>query len=194
MKRSRSAKKSKIVAGALLRYFLVATLAFVSVPSGFAETSATQEPQGFEAGMEKSIFLDLRDINVIDVFKFLAVQGSLNIVTSKNVQGRSTLLLRDVKIKDALDILAISNQLAYETLNNLLYIMTEDEYALTHGKNFNDKKKIAIRTLKTAKPSYALATLQGVQSAIGKVIIDEDTGTASIPMFFPFFSMDMTTL
>ena len=127
--------------------------------------------------MNKSIFLDLRDINVVDVFKFLAVQGNLNIVTSKNVQGRSTLLLRDVKIKDALDILVISNQLAYEFRNDITYIMTEDEYAVTHGKNFNDKKKIAIRTLKTAKPSYALATLQGIQSSIGKVIIDEDTGT-----------------
>ena len=127
--------------------------------------------------MQKTIFLDLRDINVIDVFKFIAVQGNLNIVTSKNVQGRSTLLLRDVKIKDALDILAISNQLAYEVRNNILYIMTEDEYAQTHGKNFNDKKRIAIRTLKNAKPSYAMAALQGVQSSIGKVIIDEDTGT-----------------
>jgi len=127
--------------------------------------------------MQKTIYLDLRDINVIDVFKFIAVQGSLNIVTSKNVQGRSTLLLRDVKIKDALDILAISNQLAYEVRNNILYIMTEDEYAQTHGKSFNDKKKIMIRTLKTAKPSYAMAALQGVQSSIGKVIIDEDTGT-----------------
>ena len=177
MKRLKSVKKNETRFGSLVCCILAVTLTIIGVPTGFAETAATQPAQGLEAGMDKSIFLDLRDINVIDVFKFLAVQGSLNIVTSKNVQGRSTLLLRDVKIKDALDILAISNQLAYETRNNILYIMTEDEYAVTHGKNFNDKKKIAIRTLKTAKPSYALATLQGVQSSIGKVIIDEDTGT-----------------
>jgi type II secretory pathway component GspD/PulD (secretin) len=156
---------------------LAVMLCFPAVPSGFAETSEPHASQGVVSGMDKSIFLDLRDINVVDVFKFLAVQGSLNIVTSKNVQGRSTLLLRDVKIKDALDILAISNQLAYETRAGITYIMTEDEYAVSHGKNFNDKKKIAIRTLKTAKPSYAMATLTGVQSSIGKVIIDEDTGT-----------------
>jgi len=156
---------------------LAAALLFSAPLPGFAEGMESHGSAAFESGMNKSIFLDLRDINVIDVFKFLAVQGSLNIVTSKNVQGRSTLLLRDVKIKDALDILVVSNQLAYETRNDILYIMTEDEYATTHGKNFNDKKKIAIRTLKTAKPSYVLATLQGVQSGIGKVIIDEDTGT-----------------
>lgn len=177
MKLSRSGKKNTGKARCLILGILAGVLIFRGVPAGFAETAATQQAQGFEAGMDKSIFLDLRDINVIDVFKFLAVQGNLNIVTSKNVQGRSTLLLRDVKIKDAIDILAVSNQLAYETRNGITYVMTEDEYAVTHGKNFNDKKKIAIRMLKTAKPSYALATLQGVQSSIGKVIIDEDTGT-----------------
>ena len=177
MKRSRSAKQNKTGLRGIVRCILVATLIFCFVPSGFSETATNQPAQGVDAGMDKSIFLDLRDINVIDVFKFLAVQGSLNIVTSKNVQGRSTLLLRDVKIKDALDILVISNQLAYETRNGITYIMTEDEYALSHGKSFNDKKKIAMRMLKAAKPSYALATLQGVQSSIGKVIIDEDTGT-----------------
>lgn len=177
MKRSKSVKKNKIALKSLVCCILAVLLIFFYGPTGFAETAATPPAQGTETGMDKSIFLDLRDINVIDVFKFLAVQGSLNIVTSKNVQGRSTLLLRDVKIKDALDILVISNQLAYETRNDITYIMTEDEYAITHGKNFNDKKKIAIRMLKTAKPSYALAALQGVQSSIGKVIIDEDTGT-----------------
>ena len=177
MTRSRSGEKFEAGMRGLAVGFFAVALILGGVPSGFAETSETQSGKAVEAGMNKSIFLDLRDINVVDVFKFLAVQGNLNLVTSKNVQGRSTLLLRDVKIKDALDILAVSNQLAYETRNGITYIMTEDEYAITHGKNFNDKKKIAIRTLKTAKPSYAMATLQGIQSAIGKVIIDEDTGT-----------------
>ncbi len=134
-------------------------------------------PKDLNSGMNKMIFLDLRDINVIDVFKFLAIQGNLNLVTSKNVQGRSTLLLKNVKISDALDILVISNQLAYEVRGDIIYIMTEDEYTLSHGKTYNDKKKVSIRTLKTAKPSYALAALQSVQSGIGKVIIDEDAGT-----------------
>ncbi len=144
-------------------------------------------------GLEKTIFLDLRDINVIDVFKFIAVQGGLNVVTSRNVQGRSTLLLKNVKIKDALDILVISNQLAYEIRNGIIYIMTEDEYGLTHGKNFNDNKKVSIRTLKTAKPSYVLATLQSVQSAIGKVIIDEDAGTV-VMIDIPEKLMQMNTI
>jgi len=155
--------------------FLAAALVLSPVAS-FAEVEKTLS-SGLEAGLQKTIFLDLRDINVVDVFKFLAVQGPLNIVTSKNVQGRSTLLLRNVKIKDALYPDGVSNQLAYENRGDIIYIMTEDEYSLSHGKSFNDRKKISIRTLSNAKPSYVLAALQAVQSAIGKVIIDDDTGT-----------------
>jgi len=128
-------------------------------------------------GLNKSIFLDLRDINVIDILKFLALEGDLNIVTSKNVQGRSTLLLRDVKIQDALDIIVLSNQLAYDLRNDIIYVMTEQEYLQLYGKNFSDQKRIKTRILNYAKPSYVLAALQSIQSAFGKVIIDEETGS-----------------
>jgi len=128
-------------------------------------------------GLEKSIFLDLRDINVVDVIKFLGLEGDLNIVTSKNVQGRSTLLLHQVTIKDALDIISISNQLAYHMINGIIYVMTEEEYSQLYGKNFNDQRRVSTRTLKYAKPTYAIQALQAVQSALGKVIIDEETGT-----------------
>lgn len=146
-------------------------------PKAEKTAGAIDLPTTFEDGLNKTIYLDLRDINVVDVFKFLATQGNLNIVTSKSVQGRSTLLLRNVKIRDALDILVIANQLAYEIRNDIIYVMSEEEYATAYGKNFNDIKKVVIRTLKNAKPSYVLAALQAVQSSVGKVIIDEDTGT-----------------
>jgi len=132
--------------------------------------------KGLNEGLKKTIFLDLRDINVVDVLKFLALEGNINIVTSKSVQGRSTLLLRDVSIGDALEIIVVSNNLAYDIKGEIIYVMTEDEYFQLYGKNYNDKKMIQARTLKYAKPSYVLTTLQTIQSAIGKVIIDEETG------------------
>ncbi len=124
--------------------FLVFLLAFSGGFNPGLIFAQPEEPAAVDAGgdiqtkLQKSIFLDLRDINVVDVFKFLAVQGGLNIVTSKNVQGRSTLVLNRVAIQDALDILVISNQLAYEIKSNIIYIMTEEEYLQTYGKNFND--------------------------------------------------------
>lgn len=129
------------------------------------------------AGLSKSIFLDLRDINVVDVLKFLALEGNLNVVTSKSVQGRSTLVLKNVTINDALDIIVISNQLAYEVRNEIIYVMTEEEYHQVYGENYNNKRKIITRNLEYAKPSYVLTALQAIQSSVGKVIIDEDTGS-----------------
>lgn len=132
--------------------------------------------KGLNEGLRKNIFLDLRDINVIDVLKFLALEGNINIVTSRTVQGRSTLLLRDVSIGDALEIIVVSNNLAYDIKGEIIYVMTEDEYFQLYGKNYNDKREIETRKLKYAKPSYVLAALQSIQTAIGKVIIDEETG------------------
>ena len=144
------------------------------------ESAVSMDAASDTKGLDKKIFLDLRDINVVDILKFLAIQGDLNIVTSKNVQGRSTLVLRDVKIRDALDIIVISNQLAYEIKNKIIYVMTEEEYVEIYGKNFNDQRRIMTFSLKYVKPSYVASALEAVQSAIGKVIIDEDTGTVIV--------------
>ncbi len=149
---------------------------YPNVSSEMEEFGDMEEP----AGLDKKIFLDLRDINVVDILKFLAIQGGLNIVTSKNVQGRSTLVLRNVKIQDALDIIVISNQLAYEIKNDIIYVMTEDEYVQQYGKSFNDKRRIMTTSLKYVKPSYVASVLEAAQSAIGKVIIDEETGTVIV--------------
>ena len=51
-------------------------------------------------------------MNVVDVIKFLAdkKRGDFNVVISPTVQGRVTVYLNNVTIKDALDIVIISNQ------------------------------------------------------------------------------------
>lgn len=137
----------------------------------------SEKPKTLEEKLDGKIFLDLRDINIIDLFKFIGEKGEINVVTSKNVQGRSTMVLHQVAIRDALDILVISNQLAYEIEGDIIYIMTADEYTQSHGRNFDDKRKVLTRKLEYAKPTYAVAALQALQSALGKVIVDEETGT-----------------
>ena len=166
------ARKARLLTWAAALFFL---FVFTSVATAFSVGDIVSKEM--EEKLEKTIFLDLRDINVVDVFKFIAVQGSLNVVTSKNVQGRSTLVLKNVKIRDALDILVVSNALAYEVRENIIYIMSEDEYTQTRGKSFNDKRKVLTRMLVYAKPTYVVTALQAIQSALGKVVIDEDAGT-----------------
>ncbi len=68
-------------------------------PAGAAPVSLSN----LSGKMDRKIVLDLRDIAIIDVLKFLAQKGGISIVAGKNVQGKVTLYLNSVSIKDALD-------------------------------------------------------------------------------------------
>jgi len=61
--------------------------------------SELSEP--IEERMQRKISLDVRDMNIVDVIKFLALKGEFNIVISPTVDGRATVLLNSVTIKDA---------------------------------------------------------------------------------------------
>lgn len=76
--------------------------------------------------MERAITLDVRDMNIVDVIKFLALKGEFNVVVSPTVQGRSTVLLNSVTIKNALDIVIISNHLAYKIEGNIVQQFLSD--------------------------------------------------------------------
>ncbi|MEI8011228.1 MAG: secretin N-terminal domain-containing protein [Candidatus Omnitrophota bacterium] len=166
---------------------LCAGAALVVAMTGFW-TAAADEPQlpkplivsqpkeTIEERMARKIALDVRDMNIVDVLKFLAMKGEFNVVISPSVDGRSTVLLDNVAIKDALDIVAISSRLAYSIQNNIVQVMTSAEYEAMFGKQFSDKTVVATFRLQYAKPSYVLAALDNMKSNVGKIIIDEDTG------------------
>ncbi len=126
--------------------------------------------------LDRKITLDVRDMSVIDVLRFLALRGDFNLVTSSTVQGRATFYLKSVSIRDALNIAVLSNRLAYAIEDDIVRIMTEEEFSTQYGKTFSDKREVEIVHLQYAKPSYALSALDGVKSSIGQIIVDEDTG------------------
>ena len=137
-----------------------------------------QEPQTtLAARLAQKITLDVREMSVIDVLKFLAMKGDFNLVTHGTIQGRATFYLKSVSIQDALDIAVLSSRLAYVVENDIIRVMTDQEYEVTYGKKFSDNSVIEIVQLKYAKPSYVLAALENIKSALGRIIIDEDTGS-----------------
>lgn len=127
--------------------------------------------------LSQSVSLDLRDMDIVDVLKFLSLKGKFNIAVSKSIAGRVTLVMKEVTIGDALDIILKANALAYNRVNNIVYIMTAEEYLNSYGKKFDDKTEVQILNLKYAKPSYVLAALDSLKSNVGKIVIDEDTGS-----------------
>ncbi len=142
----------------------------------YIEINEPQEP--LDKRLQRKITLDIRDMNIVDVIKFLATKGEFNVVTSSKVEGRVTLLLKSVAIKDALDIAVISNHLAYKILpGDIVQVMNASEYEATYGRIFGDKTEVRILQLNYAKPANILAALDNIKSSIGKIIIDEDTGS-----------------
>lgn len=133
--------------------------------------------ESLEERLKTTITLDVREMNVIDVLKFLALKGNFNLVTSNTVVGRVTIYLKNVSIQDGLDIVLIANNLAYNIEKDIVHVMSQVEFEAMFGRKFKDKMRVEIIQLKYAKPSYVLSALDNVKSSLGRIIIDEDTGS-----------------
>lgn len=133
--------------------------------------------QPYLEGLSRRVSLDLRGMDIVETIKFLSMKGNLNIVTSKDVKGRITLFLNNVTIADVLDVILLTNKLACEIKKNIITIMTEAEYEALYGKKYTDKRELKTITLKYASANRVGALLSNIKSTIGKVIMDEETGT-----------------
>ena len=134
-------------------------------------------PLTMEEGLAEKISLDLRAMDIVDTVKFLSIKGELNIVTSKNVTGRITLFLKGVTIGDTLDLILLTNKLACEKKKNIITILTEAEYEALYGEKYTDKREIKTLKLKYIQPTKAGEALENIKSSIGKIIMDDATGT-----------------
>jgi type II secretory pathway component GspD/PulD (secretin) len=139
--------------------------------------SEEDELSQLEEGLRQKISLDLRGIDIVETIKFLSMKGNLNIVTSRNVSGRITLFLKDVTIGDTLELILLTNNLAEVTKKNIITIMTETEYEQLYGRKYVDNRQIRTLKLKYAKPSNVGTALETLKSSIGKIIMDDATGT-----------------
>lgn len=129
------------------------------------------------AGLNERVTIDLRNIEVGEALKFLAMKGNLNLVVGKNVTGRISLYLTDVAIADVLEIMLLSNSLAIAKQGAIYNVMSETEYQALYGRRFADLRVAKVFKLRYAVPSQAFTVLSSVKSDIGKVIIDEDSAT-----------------
>ena len=152
-----------------------------TVPEGAATDEVpTQDIKASSLGLAEKVSLDLRNIEAADAIRFLAQKGGLNLAVSKNVSGRVQLLLNNVPIRDILDIILITNALAYEKIGDVYYIMTEVEYKERFGRKFSDTRQIKLFKLKYAVPEQAFALFDVLKSEIGRLLVDPDSGTVLV--------------
>ena len=133
-----------------------------------------------DKGMEGNISLDLRNIDVVDALKFLAMKADVDIVTTKNVTGRVTLSVNDIPIKDIFDVMLRSNGLAYDKRENIYNVMTEDEYRAIYGRNFSDVRQVKVLNLAYAIPEQIFNLCDTLKSDVGRVLVSPESGMVVI--------------
>ena len=149
--------------------FTTTALPNVSTPEAGGKKTSAEEP--------KKISLDLKGIDITELLRILSLKMGLSIVPSKSVAGRVNIYLNNVSLDDALDIILISQELAAVRKGNIITVMTAAEYEKTYGKKYNEKREFATIRLTYAKPSAVFNVLSQIKSDIGKIIVDESTGT-----------------
>ncbi|MEA3560538.1 MAG: secretin N-terminal domain-containing protein [Candidatus Omnitrophota bacterium] len=156
---------------------IILLILMLFITASVAGSAYAQAPPNMEQGLRKKVSLDLRGMDIIDTIKFLAMKGDLNIATSKNVKGRITLFLNNIEVGDVLDLILFTNSLACEKKNNIITIMTEAEYEAIYGEKYSDKREIRTMEVRHATASKVGAALADIKSSIGKIIMDDETGT-----------------
>ncbi len=128
---------------------------------------------------ENKISLDLKGVEVTELFKILSVKSGLTIITTPEVKGRVTVFLNNLSFDDTLEVILTMQNLACEkTANaNIIKIMTAAEYEQAFGKKYTERKKVKTVKLRYAKPSNVSTVITTLKSEVGKIIVDEPSGT-----------------
>ena len=102
----------------------------------------------------KPIFLDvleLKDMDINDVFKLIANKSGLNIIAGKNVAGRVTIFLQNVEVHDALHIILEANDLAYVENGGIVQIMQAADFERSYGYKFGRSSEREVFEINYAK-------------------------------------------
>ena len=151
----------------------------LAAPQGYGQETqdSLDLAQSIEEKDGKRISLDLKGVEIAELFRVLSTKMGVTIVPSKMVQGRINVYLNNVTYPDALDIVLFTEKLAAEKRGNILYVMTEEEYKQMYGRNYIEKRDYASVHLKFAQPSTVFSALSELKSDIGKILVDENSGS-----------------
>lgn len=127
--------------------------------------------------IDAKVSFELKGMDVVEVLKILASKANMNIVIGTGVQGKVTMFLKDVDVKDAFEIILASNNLAVEQKGDIIYVMPQKEYELNYGEKYGEKKEMKVFKLKFAKAEEIGKTLESIKTRIGKIVVDKDSNS-----------------
>ncbi|MBF0479682.1 MAG: hypothetical protein HQL26_09395 [Candidatus Omnitrophica bacterium] len=121
--------------------------------------------------------LDLKGLDINDVIKLIAKKSGLNIVASQNVKGQVSVYLRDMKVMEAMKVIVTAYGWAFIEEDDVVKIMTAQEYEERYGRKFGRKYETRIKSVYFAKASEILALLNQVKTSGASLIADDKSGT-----------------
>ena len=148
-------------------------------PNGVVQGPAAVVGEAVPAVSEK-IALDLKNIDLVELLRILSIKTGKTIAPSKDITGRISIFLNNVTFEDALDIILVSQGLACEKKNNIVYVMTYAEYKARTGREYRELRKMITIKLTYSKPSNVFNVVSQLKSEMGKLVVDEASGTLII--------------
>jgi len=125
----------------------------------------------------KTLTLDLREMDIVDVLKMLARQNNLNIIIAKNVSGRVTVSLTNVEFWEAFRTILGSRDLAYSQEGDLIEVMAASDYEHLYGIPFVKKTVQQTFVLHSAKAASVKIAIDPLKSKVGSITTDEATNS-----------------
>jgi len=132
------------------------------------QQAKAQEP------MEKTITLDVKDMEITDVIRMIADQSGLNIITSKNVKGLVTINLQSIPVEKALDAILKVNNCGYIKEGNIIQVYTFPE--LNQKEQFSQLITRVYR-IKHIKAIDLKPTLISLKSGRGRMEVEPRTNS-----------------
>ncbi len=141
----------------------------------YNKTSAVRD-----GGKCNPISLDVKNMEVADIFKMLSMNSDLSIVLDNKVKGKITLFLKDVCARDALDIILSAADLASKQEGDILYVMPRNEYERKYGAKYSEKRVVRAISLKNIKASSVSAMIRPLKSQSGDIITNNESNVVII--------------
>ncbi|MCM8814182.1 MAG: secretin and TonB N-terminal domain-containing protein [Candidatus Omnitrophica bacterium] len=125
---------------------------------------------GTNAAAAKEVFdLDARNLNILDVLNSLGDLAQVNIVASRNVQGRVTAKLQKVTLEEALDAILDTNNFIYKREGGIIKVYAPQDL-------MQQEQTVAlvnrVFSLKNVKANDMRQVLNSIKSPRGRVEIN----------------------
>ncbi|HPN88199.1 MAG TPA: secretin N-terminal domain-containing protein [Candidatus Omnitrophota bacterium] len=117
--------------------------------------------------------LDIKDLDVLDVFKLISQKSGLNIIVGQDVKGKISVYLKKMNVEDVLKVIVEAHGWAYYKDGETIQIMTDKNFEMKYGYKFGQEIATVIKTVLLGKATDFIPVLSQVKSSFGKIIADD---------------------